>query len=89
MPLNNLYAIRDKKASLFLSLAQDTNDETAIRNFSYAMNNSNNIFAFSPTDFALYRVGTYDTTSGKLDALTPVELICEGDSVVRKDISDE
>lgn len=88
MSLNNLYAIRDKKASLYLSLAQDTNDETAIRNFAYAMNNSNNIFAFQPSDFALYRVGTYDTSTGKLDAI-PVELICEGDSVVRKEIVDD
>lgn len=85
----NLYSIRDKKASMFLSLAQDTNDETAIRNFTYAMNNSGNIYAFAPSDFALYRIGEFDTSTGLITPLAVNELICEGDSVVKKGVCDE
>lgn len=56
------YSIRDVKAG-FMDLQPDVNDDTAKRNFAYAVNNVETI-AFAPNDFDLYFVGEFDTNSG-------------------------
>lgn len=65
-----LYAVRDVK-SHWLTPTMDVNDEVAIRNFAFAVQNPQNTsFHFAPKDFALYRVGSFDLDTG---VLTPCE----------------
>lgn len=79
----NVYSIRDTLSG-FLTPVLEHNDAIAMRNFSLACSkqaNESSTMRFRPSDYALYRIGTFDTESGALDRLDPVELVCTGDSV--------
>lgn len=58
-----IYAIRDKKTG-FLSPTVDQNDAAARRNFEHAMMNEQSLMFSHAEDYALYRVGSYDTDTG-------------------------
>lgn len=77
----SLYSIKDNKVG-FLSLMQDVNDATAMRNFAFAINSSTGMYSYAPGDFSLYRFGTFDTETGKFDILPVPELIVDGYSLV-------
>lgn len=61
----NVYAIRDIKTG-FMTPTFDVNDQTAIRNFSHAVVNSDTVLFSYAKDFSLYRLGTYDSDTGSL-----------------------
>lgn len=74
-------AIRDSKVG-FLTPAFEQNEETAIRNFSHAVVNSDSILLSYCKDFALYRIGTYDNDSGLITPEPiPVHLYEAADAV--------
>ncbi len=62
--LVNLYSIRDRKAG-FLLPTHDINDETAQRNFAFAVQSGNQMYLAFPDDYDLYYVGQFDTDSGE------------------------
>ena len=70
----NVYAIKDSLNG-FGTLSVDSNDDVAIRNFAYAV--SSGILSFAASDYSLYRVGTYNISSGALEPFGP-EFICSG-----------
>lgn len=73
----NVYAIRDVKTG-FMSPTFEINDAVAMRNFEHAVQNSDSILFSHCKDFDLYKIGTYDSETGKL---LPIELplpICSG-----------
>lgn len=53
------------------------NVELAKRAFGYAVNNDG-IPSYAPADFELYKVGEFDTKTGELMPIQPIELICTG-----------
>lgn len=58
------------------------NDTVAKRNFAYKINNADyNLMNFSPKDFDLYKVGTFDTDTGLVSVENIPELVCSGISV--------
>lgn len=75
-----VYAMRDVKVG-FLTPSVDVNDESAIRNFTHAVVNSDSILFSHAKDFALYRIGTYDSDVGTLDPQMPVHLFEATDAV--------
>lgn len=77
-----IYVVRDNKTE-FLTPNFDVNDESAIRNFSYAINNGNSIMGFSPADFDLYKIGYFDASKGLLDKsdFAVPEFVISGNSV--------
>lgn len=77
-----IYVVRDAKSE-FMSPTYDLNDESAIRNFAYAINNSGSIMGFAPSDFDLYKIGYFDAQKGLFDLSDhPVpEFIVSGASV--------
>lgn len=77
-----IYVVRDAKTE-FLTPTYDVNDESAIRNFSYAINNANGIMGFAASDFDLFKIGTFDASKGLLDnsAFPVPEFIISGGSV--------
>lgn len=80
-----LYSIRDVKAN-WLSPTGDMSDQSAIRNFAIAVRR-NDIFNFAPSDFSLYRIGYFDTDTGKLTSLdVPVFLVEASDLVGDSDV---
>lgn len=77
----NVYAMRDVKTG-FLTPSFDSNDETAIRNFSHAVINSDSIIFSFAQDFSLYRIGSYDSDTGILSPEPlPVHLYEAVDSI--------
>lgn len=75
-----LYCTRDVKRG-FLPPQIDENDQTALRNFAYAVNN-NGLSSFAPKDFQHYKVGVFDSDTGEIEKIYPVVLIADGMSVI-------
>lgn len=76
-----VYAIKDLKAD-FLSPMIDVNDDTAKRNFAQTVNSNTGIIGFAPADFALYRLGEFDSRLGKIVPLEVIDLVCFGSDLV-------
>ena len=68
-----LYSIRDSKTSFGVPFCEQS-DAAAQRGFSFAFHNQQSLVGFSPADFSLYRIGTFDDVSAKLVSIIP-ELI--------------
>ena len=71
-----VYAAKDQLSG-WLPVSCDSNDSTAIRNFNAALKAPGSIMHFSPDDFRLYKVGTYDSDTGILTSCEP-EFLFEG-----------
>lgn len=76
-----LYCIRDNLSG-FGTPVFDVSDQTAKRNFSYAINNNAEL-NFCPSDFDLYKVGTFDSETGLFSPTESglPELVVKGSSV--------
>ena len=69
-----MYCYKDKKVG-FMPPVCDTADQTAIRRFTYDINTENNMMNKFPDDYELYKVGEFDTDTGKIRVETPCFLI--------------
>lgn len=74
-----MYSIKDAKTG-YMTPVLEQNDAAALRNFSHAVNQPDSIMHDCPNDFALYKVGYFDTDKGvatfELDKyLDPVQLV--------------
>lgn len=84
-----IYSIRDAAAHVFTAPTIDLTDESAIRGFSQAVNNSGSVMNFCPSDFSLYRIGTVDVESGQIEPVSPPALLVCGDRLVKVVIENE
>lgn len=78
-----IYSIRDSAAGLFTAPTIDLTDESAIRAFSQAVNNVGSMMNFSPSDFALYRIGTLNVEAGSIEPFSPPTMLVSGDRLVK------
>lgn len=78
-----LYAIRDRKSG-FLAPTHDVNDETAKRNFAFAVQTRDKMFLAFPDDYDLYKVGAYETDSGIISPCDPVFICSARDCLVKE-----
>lgn len=60
----------------------EINEQTALRNFSYAVNETKGLLQSYAKDYSLYFVGVFDTESGCLTSCDP-EKIIEASSIRR------
>lgn len=69
-------SVRDFKSG-FLPPQFDINDLTAARNFEVAVlsGQANNLFFSHPEDYALFRLGTFDSDTGRFELDEMVELL--------------
>lgn len=84
-----IYSIRDAAANIFTAPTIDITDESAIRAFSQAVNNSGSMMNFSPTDFCLYRIGTLSAESGAIEPIIPPTMLVCGDRLFKVVIENE
>lgn len=84
-----IYSIHDAAAHVFTAPTIDLTDESAIRGFSQAINNSGSAMNFCPSDFALYRIGTYDVEAGSIEPANPPIQLVSGDRLVKVVIENE
>lgn len=76
----SVYSIRDKYTG-FMSPGVDMNDDSAKRNFAYAINNNPGVMNFAPSDYDFYRIATFDSKTGDIHPVQPIEFICNGNEV--------
>lgn len=75
-----IYSYRDNKSdSAFGVPLVEENELTAVRRFSYEINNSG-MMHFAPSDFDLYKIGEFDSKKGELVGCLP-EFVVSGSSV--------
>lgn len=76
-----VYAFRDNKTS-FGQIWTDRSDEAAKRGFAMMINNPDGIMGFAPADFDLFKIGEFDTETGQLDPVWPIEFLVTGTAVI-------
>lgn len=74
----NIYAIRDSKVNFQQLLMLNDTDPAMSRGFGFMVNNPESVMNYAPKDFDLFKVGTFDTASGKIDPIVPAEYIMNG-----------
>lgn len=77
-----MYSIRDRLTGFMTPVVEQT-DQVAVRNFHMACDksrNSQSLMSFVPSDYSLYHIADFDTESGTVTPILPVEFICSGDS---------
>ena len=79
-----VYSFRDNKVG-FGQIWYDANDEVAKRGFAMMMTNSDGIMGFAPGDFDLFKIGEFDSETGQLDSVWPIQFIVSGRAVVPVD----
>ena len=76
-----IYAIRDVYTG-FLSPTVEVNDLVAKRNFEHACNRSDSLLFSHAQDYDLYKIVEFESDSGVVTPLTPIEFIANGKSVL-------
>lgn len=71
-----LYVIYDKKSG-YLNPMTDLNDATAMRNFQHATMNHESTMYSHGSDFELYRIGEFDSSSGII-SIEDKKYLCTG-----------
>lgn len=77
-----VYSIRDSKTG-FLSPTFEVNDQVAMRNFAHAVSNSDSVLFSHARDFDLYKIGTFDSDSGRVMPVEIPVMIISGASVLK------
>lgn len=75
-----IFVIKDSKVG-FMNPAVDQNDFTAIRNLRVAMSDDHSIIKLHASDFSLYKIGTFDSESGIIDAFPSPEFVADAISL--------
>lgn len=78
-----MYSICDKYTSYIFPFPAYS-DQAAIRNFAAEMNN-NPVGKDNPQDFELFKVGSFDSETGKIEVIYPHVPVTTGLNVVRKE----
>lgn len=76
--ITGLYAIKDTK-TVFWKPFVHHNDLSAQREFTNLVNSNDVLVSSNVADFELWKLGTYDDTTGAI--VSKVEFICNGTSV--------
>lgn len=77
-----VYCMRDVKTG-FMTPSFDLNDQVAIRNFSHAVVNADNVLSSFAKDFSLYTIGTFDSDTGLITSLPQPRLLYEAVDALR------
>ncbi len=85
-----LYAVSDAVSGLFAAPFMAMSDDDAIRSFKCDYDRSLNQAPSSPFamfigDYSLYRVGSFDVSTGLLETVSIPALILSGRSLLRSD----
>lgn len=78
-----VYSIKDHKGT-FMDLMLSIHDQAATRSFAQAINADpvKSMMAFAPGDYDLFKVAMFDSESGIVNTINPIEFIVNGSSLV-------
>lgn len=80
--LLHLYCVRDVLSG-FMTPVLEQNDAIAMRNFQMACDSARSdqtLMTWRPSDYSLYRVASFDTDTGVISPVSPIEVVCVGGS---------
>lgn len=82
-----VYSVRDLKGD-FYAPRIDQSDASCIRWFSMTVNTPETMTNFAPSDFQLFKIGEFDSVTGRLTPLDLPQLLTSGlDVFGRSDIN--
>lgn len=70
-----IYAVRDNLVGFLPNFVLEVNEQTARRNFTISCKNIDDV---AIKDYSLYHIGNYDTESGEIKPVSPVEFVMHG-----------
>lgn len=79
-----MYSIRDRLTG-FMTPVIEQSDPVAMRNFRMACDVhrcDSSVMSFEPSDFSLYHIADFDSSTGVLTPVSPVVLVCSAGSFV-------
>lgn len=80
-----VFCIRDTKVGFDPTFMVQVNDDAAVRGFEVAINNpSNVVMNYRPSDYELYKIGEFDTDSGRFFSLDVPVFMIGGNDVYAK-----
>lgn len=77
-----VYSIRDVKSG-FMTPTVEVNDAIALRNFAHAVQNTDSVLFTHFKDFALYKLGTFDSETGAIGSFELVQLVGEASDCLK------
>lgn len=80
------YSIFDVKAKAFLPPFFLQAQAMAVRAFADCVNDKAHAFGRNPHDYSLFHVGVFDDESGVLTGADAIECVCNGPSVLKRDV---
>lgn len=79
-----VFSVRDLKGD-FYSPRIDQNEPSAVRWFSQMVNTPDTVVNFSPRDFQFFRIGDFDSETGRLIPLDLPQLVISAIDVFGKE----
>lgn len=79
----DIFSVRDSKSDFFPP-QMHVSDGDAKRSLAMTVNTPGNMVSFAPKDFDLFRVAKFDSSSGEITPVFPVEFICSASSLVKE-----
>lgn len=71
-----VYALRDNAAHAFLAPTLNSSDDAARRDLARAVStDTSGMIGFKPSDFDLYRIGSFDTETAAMTPMSPIVLV--------------
>lgn len=82
--ITHAYSVFDRKALIYHKPFFEITDGTAMRAFADLANDTNSSVGVHPTDYVLFRIGSYDDQLGKLLPVSPLVHVADAIALVRQ-----
>lgn len=82
--ITNAYSVFDRKALIYHKPFFEVTDGSAMRAFTDLANDLQTGVGLHPTDYVLFRIGSYDDQLGKLLPVSPVVHVADAIALVRQ-----
>lgn len=73
--IQKMFGVYDLKACAYLQPFFSGNSGSAMRAFSDAVNDGTSPIAKHPADYQLFELGTFDDSTGSIEALLPIKVL--------------
>lgn len=78
-----VFSLYDAAARAFLAPTLSSTDDAAKRDLALGLSQAaGSPLGFSPKDFSLYRVATFDNDTGLITPVSPAVLVCHASALV-------
>lgn len=74
-----VYSIRDVLTG-FMTPVLEQNAASAMRNFRMACSRSESLMNHAPSDFSIYHIADFDSSTGIITPISPIQIVCVGGS---------